>query len=83
MQWEQAQPGRKVELDIKDKLGLLLKAQKNDPAVTTIDLESVDLTAQCGAWLGTLLRDNDKITKMTFVRGHHAICNPKPARGKR
>ena len=66
-------------MDIKDKLGFLLKAQRNDPAVTEIDLSSAYLTAQCGAWLGTMLRDNNKIITIKCVHRHHIIRNPKPA----
>ena len=64
LKWEQAAPGRKLEINKKDQLPLLLKAQENDPAVTDIDLESADLTPSDGAWLAGLLKVNRVITKV-------------------
>ena len=40
LKWEQAAPGRDLRINRKEKLPQLLKAQENDPAVTTIDLNS-------------------------------------------
>ena len=64
LKWEQAAPGRKLEINKKDQLPLLLKAQENDPAVTDIDLENADVTPPDGAWLAGLLKVNRVITKV-------------------
>ena len=64
LKWEQAAPGRDLQIDRKEKLPQLLKAQENDPAVTTIDLSRASVSPQDIAWLAGVLKVNQFITSL-------------------
>ena len=64
LKWEQASPGRDLKIDRKEKLPQLLKAQENDPAVTTIDLSHASLSPQDIASLAGMLKVTQFITSL-------------------
>ena len=69
LRWEQAGAGRTLEVDLKDKLPLLLKAEENDPSVTELDLSECNLTdACCIIWLHKMMASN------THLRSLKCVC---------
>ena len=65
--WEQADDGRKLEVDLKDMLPLLLMAEENDPSVTELDLSECNLTDACCRWLHKMMASNRHLRSLKCV----------------